>query len=43
MIQLDIKMALRPTGGITIYMQQPEGFLIPGKEEMVCQLQTPID
>jgi hypothetical protein len=24
-------------------MQQPEGFLIPGKEEMVCQLQTPID
>ena len=26
----------------TIYMHQPEGFLISGKEEMVCQLQKSI-
>ena len=43
MIQLDVKTAfLYGQLKETIYMQQPEGFLITGNEEMVCQLQKPI-
>jgi hypothetical protein len=42
-IQLDVKTAfLYGQLEKTIYMHQPEGFLISGKEEMVCQLQKPI-
>ena len=43
MIQLDVKAAfLYGQLEETIYMQQPEDFLIPGKEETICQIQKPI-
>ncbi len=39
MVQLDIKTAF-PNGVLEeeIYMQQPEGFVLPGREEEVCRL-----
>lgn len=43
MIQLDIKTAfLYGELQEEIYMEQPEGFVIPGKEEQVCRLQKSI-
>lgn len=39
MIQLDVKTAfLYGTLKEEIYMKQPEGFIVPGKEEEVCRL-----
>jgi hypothetical protein len=39
MIQLDVKTAfLYGTLDEEIYMKQPEGFVIPGKEKEVCRL-----
>ena len=39
MIQLDIRTAfLYGELQEEIYMEQPEGFIIPGKEEHVCRL-----
>ncbi len=43
MVQLDIKTAfLYGELKETIYMRQPEGYVIPGREEEVCRLQRPI-
>ena len=43
MMQLDVKTAfLYGQLEETIYMRQPEGFVVPGKEEQMCKLQRPI-
>lgn len=43
MMQLDVKTAfLYGELKETIFMQQPEGFIIQGKEDQVCRLQRPI-
>lgn len=43
LMQLDVKTSfLYGQLEETIYMRQPEGFVVPGKEEHVCKLQRPI-
>ena len=41
--QMDVKTALL-NGDLDeeIYMEQPKGFIVPGKEKKVCQLVKPL-
>ena len=43
MIQLDVKTAFLYGKLIeNIYMRQPEGYVLPGREEEVCKLKKPL-